>query len=565
MRRCALALATIIGTACMCAGAASAKNVALIIGNNDYRNVEKLHKAVGDAQALAETLRQMKFAVTVETNVDGKGFTDALARFIKSVEPGDTAFFHYSGHGVEIDGRNFLLPIDAPSPTDSNDAQLQRAAFELQREILEKLRDRHPRALVAVVDACRNNPYSGGGGRSVSGERGLARVDASSGEFLIFSASPKQVALDELSPGDSEPTSVFMRVFLKYLPQPNVPLQAIVKSTQTEVYQTVLRASNNAKQQRPNYDDQFIGDLMLNPQVASLSPTIPSPAPAVVAPPITVPSDSPPSFTPPSVSPPSYSTAAVSPGRPTGQDSGPAAAPAGPPDRPGAAGDCSLSVTKVRSDVSGVQWITVDSGCGALARVYLTYGDWTFVRAVDPGTTVSFPFDFFLGTAELKISSDRGGQASVPAPRTQPRGAKHVVLLWSKGVDLDLVPADPEFVDPQNVERFAWQATVRLADGGTGTNRAVIYTLAPKSTPEMHAIKFRVNNKSRAQVPRPPFCGGGGLDQVDYEARLYEDGRLMKEPERQSTPRVACGQAILADDLRAPRLRNINIVIRPPS
>jgi hypothetical protein len=557
LRRSAVATA-LVAALCLCGGwggAASAKSVALVIGNDGYRNVEKLHKASGDARALGETLRQIGFTVTVETDVDNRRFTDVLARFVKSVEPGDTAFFHFSGHGVEIDGRNFLLPVDAPSPSESNDAQLQRASFELQREVLAALRDRHPRALVAVIDACRNNPYSAQpGGRSVGGERGLARVDAASGEFLIFSAAPKQAALDELAPGDTEQTSVFMRVFLKYLPQPNVPLQAIVKSTQTEVYQTVLRATNNTKQQRPNYDDQFIGDLLLNQQqIASLAPTVPKPP--AVAPPITLP--------PPLAAP----AAPLAPAAPAAAPShAPAVAvPEGPPDRPGAASDCALSLAKVRPDVSGVQWITIESSCGTLARIYLTYGDWTFVRAVDPAASVTFPFAFFAGASELKVSTNRGGQVSVPAPRTQPRYVKHVVLLWTKPVDLDLVPADPEFVDPQNVERFAWQASVRLADGGPGTTRAVVYTLAPKQTPEGHAIKFRVNNRSRAQVPQMPFCGGGGLDQVAYEARLYEDGRLAREPERQATPRVACGQAILADDLRAPRLRNINIVIRPQS
>src|SRR5262249_59957396 len=101
--------------------------------------------------------------------------------------------------------------------------------------------------------------------------------------------------------------------------------------------------------------------------------------------------------------------------------------------------------------------------------------------------------------------------------------------------------------------------------GVPGPAGAVIDALAPKSPRDGHAIKSRALNKSGSRAPQPPYCGGQGLDQVEYEARLYEDGRLAKEPERQATPRVSCGQAILADDLRAPRLRNINIVIRPQS
>src|SRR3978361_367148 len=91
------------------------KRVALVIGNNDYRYVPKLQKAVNDARTMGDTLRQLGFAVMVAENQTRQAFSQALLAFDKAVEPGDTAFFFYAGHGFEIAGQNFLLTTDAPA------------------------------------------------------------------------------------------------------------------------------------------------------------------------------------------------------------------------------------------------------------------------------------------------------------------------------------------------------------------------------------------------------------------------------------------------------------------
>src|SRR6266403_548464 len=91
------------------------KRVALVIGNNEYKNVPKLQKAVNDARTMGDTLRQLGFSVMVAENQTRQAFSQTLLAFDNAIEPGDTAFFFYAGHGFEIAGQNFLLPTDVPA------------------------------------------------------------------------------------------------------------------------------------------------------------------------------------------------------------------------------------------------------------------------------------------------------------------------------------------------------------------------------------------------------------------------------------------------------------------
>src|SRR5476651_1926830 len=91
------------------------KRVALVIGNNDYKNVPKLQKAVNDARTMGDTLKQLGFSVMVAENQTRAAFSQTLLAFDKAVDAGDTAFFFYAGHGFEIAGQNFLLPTELSS------------------------------------------------------------------------------------------------------------------------------------------------------------------------------------------------------------------------------------------------------------------------------------------------------------------------------------------------------------------------------------------------------------------------------------------------------------------
>src|SRR6202007_3204006 len=97
------------------APAQAEKRGALVIGNNDYKNVPKLQKAVNDARTMGDTLKQLGFTVMVAENQNRQAFSESLLAFDNAVGPGDTAFFFYAGHGFEIAGQNYLLPTDVPA------------------------------------------------------------------------------------------------------------------------------------------------------------------------------------------------------------------------------------------------------------------------------------------------------------------------------------------------------------------------------------------------------------------------------------------------------------------
>src|SRR5229473_8551863 len=139
----------------LAAPALAAKRVALVIGNNDYKNVPKLQKAVNDARTMGDTLKQLGFSVMVAENQNRQQFSQTLLAFDNAVGPGDTAFFFYAGHGFEIAGQNYLLPTDVPAATEGQE-ELVRDASVLADRIVERLQNRKVRTSILVFDACRD-------------------------------------------------------------------------------------------------------------------------------------------------------------------------------------------------------------------------------------------------------------------------------------------------------------------------------------------------------------------------------------------------------------------------
>ena len=111
------------------APAQAERRVALVIGNNDYKNVPKLQKAVNDARTMGDTLKQLGFSVMVAENQTRQAFSETLLAFDAAVGPGDTAFFFYAGHGFEIAGQNFLLPTDVPAASEGQEELVRTLRF----------------------------------------------------------------------------------------------------------------------------------------------------------------------------------------------------------------------------------------------------------------------------------------------------------------------------------------------------------------------------------------------------------------------------------------------------
>ncbi|WP_247778022.1 caspase family protein [Bradyrhizobium sp. 170] len=254
----------------VCAAPALAeKRVALVVGNNDYRNVPKLQKAVNDARTMGDTLKQLGFTVMVAENQNRQAFSQTLLAFDKAVDAGDTAFFFFAGHGFEIAGQNFLLPTDVPAATEGQE-ELVRDASVLADRIIERMQNRKVRTAILVFDACRNNPFERAGTRAVAGRGGLAPMtQLPEGVFSIFSAGPRQTALDRLSNDDANPNSVFTRTFAKELTQPGANLVQVAQRTRRAVSEL---AETVRHKQIPVYFDQMVDDVFLNGLASKAQP-----------------------------------------------------------------------------------------------------------------------------------------------------------------------------------------------------------------------------------------------------------------------------------------------------
>jgi serine protease Do len=234
------------------------RRVALVIGNNAYASLPKLFNAVFDARAIAQALEQLGFRVFKGENLDYKAANRLHADFESAISAGDTAFVFFAGHGVALGGENYLLPTDTTKPK-SGEENLVRSEAHSVDMLIRRVQGRGAAASFFVVDACRDNPFETAGVRSIGATAGLARVDAPTGVFVLFSAGIGQTALDRLSQNDKTPNSVFVRTFVPLLTTPGLTHLALAKRVQTEVKALALRANH---QQQPAFYDQIDGELI---------------------------------------------------------------------------------------------------------------------------------------------------------------------------------------------------------------------------------------------------------------------------------------------------------------
>ncbi len=180
----------------MCAGIGSAhaeKRVALVIGNSAYRTVPALPNPAADARLMSDTLLSLGFFVVgggAQVDLDKASFDETLREFGKQLIGADVALFYYAGHGVETHGLNYLVPVDA-HPADEGDVFMQMIGTS---GILDQMEKSGTRINLVLLDACRDNPFSGHGAHSTSG--GLAQMPAPVGTLISFATQPRSVSLD---------------------------------------------------------------------------------------------------------------------------------------------------------------------------------------------------------------------------------------------------------------------------------------------------------------------------------------------------------------------------------
>ncbi|MGI9385496.1 MAG: caspase family protein [Methyloligellaceae bacterium] len=257
MRRCLRCAGLALACWVVLCGQAWAKRVALVVGNNAYQNVTSLKKAANDARTIAEILTETGFTVLRATNVDRRAFNQKLQDFATKLEPGDEALFYYAGHGVEINGRNFLLPVDIPAARPGQENLIKLEAIAIDR-IIDIVRDRRARISILMLDACRDNPFKRDGTRSLGRSRGLALVEPPAGTFIMYSAGVGQQALDRLREDDPHPNSVYTRTLVPLLRQPGLALQKMARTVRQKVE---ALAGSISHSQRPAYYDEVTGDF----------------------------------------------------------------------------------------------------------------------------------------------------------------------------------------------------------------------------------------------------------------------------------------------------------------
>ena len=144
--------------------------VALVVGNNAYLRVPPLNNAVNDAAAVSEELR--KFGFQVIRVIDGKAreISDAKQRFIRAVANGGIGVFYFSGHGIQVEGRNYLLPVDFSTISV---AGLAREGISVP-SVLDEIEKARPKLNIVILDACRDNPFPTAA--AVATTRGLSEV-----------------------------------------------------------------------------------------------------------------------------------------------------------------------------------------------------------------------------------------------------------------------------------------------------------------------------------------------------------------------------------------------------
>ncbi len=235
---------------------------ALVIGADDYRNVSKLQKAVGDARAMKAVLEKTGFEVDLLINPDRSAFNAGISEFTRKLGPGDVALIHYSGHGVALDGENYLLPVDAPRPDRVDKEGLKLESFALM-PLIERVRATGSNVQIAIVDACRDNPYAQSGTRSVGRRGGLVEpsrrpAKGQGGFFILFSAGFGQTAADRLDDNDREPTSVYTRTLLRKISVEGKAITDHAREVREDVEELAATVNH---EQRPAYYDELSGPL----------------------------------------------------------------------------------------------------------------------------------------------------------------------------------------------------------------------------------------------------------------------------------------------------------------
>jgi hypothetical protein len=219
--------------------------LALVIGNGAYQTAP-LKNPLNDAEDMAATLKHLGFKVILKTNADQRTMEDTIRNFGKQLRNGGVGLFYFAGHGIQLGGRNYLMPVDAKIESESD---VKYESVDAGR-VLGKMEDAENQLNIVILDACRNNPYA----RAFrSDQSGLARMDAPTGSLIAYATAPGEVAADGL-----ERNGIFTKRLIHHMMTPNLSIEQVLKRVRIDV----ARQTNG--RQIPWESSSLMGDFYFN-------------------------------------------------------------------------------------------------------------------------------------------------------------------------------------------------------------------------------------------------------------------------------------------------------------
>ena len=242
----------------------SSERLALVIGNNAYQTAP-LRNPVNDAEDMSRVLSALGFKVILKKNVDRRTMEDSIRSFGRQLRDGGIGLFYFAGHGMQIEGRNYLIPVNARIESES-DIKYEAVDAGL---VLGKMEDANNQLNIVILDACRNNPFL----RNFrTAEQGLARMDAPKGALVAYSTAPGEVSADGF-----ERNGIFTKHLIRHMQTPNLPVEQVLKRVRIDV------ATETTQRQIPWESSSLMGDFYFKiekaPESAEGITPIPSPPP----------------------------------------------------------------------------------------------------------------------------------------------------------------------------------------------------------------------------------------------------------------------------------------------
>ncbi|PJK29481.1 caspase family protein [Minwuia thermotolerans] len=235
------------------APAVAEERIALVIGNGDYGALGSLKNPVNDSRLMAATLREMGFRVIEIENADQRDMKRGVrdfGRWLRRAGTDAVALFYYAGHGVQVAGENYLLPVEAVIEAEG-DVDIEAVSAG---SILEQMQHANTGVNIVILDACRNNPFQR---EFRSAASGLARMDAPTGTYIAYATAPGQLAVD--GAGAHSP---FTETLSRVMREPGLGVEQVFKKVRQMV------AAATGEKQVPWSSSSLIGDFAFNTRKA---------------------------------------------------------------------------------------------------------------------------------------------------------------------------------------------------------------------------------------------------------------------------------------------------------